>query len=525
MGRTKPEPYVIKRLVAATVFVAVAIVVLTRGLKLSNQNIDTTLLRISFPYSMPANAYEPSRIHLAPEYIFLENTFSPLVEMSPMGQVEAGVAERFYWVGNSIHFVIRKSLKTISGIPITSADAAFSLKRLMLMPENTHGDFKDLICGSSDFKKMDDICAGIQTTAEELILSTTNAGRTFLLPMLVAADFSIIPRSSVDPHSFKIINYRETSGPYFVSMDDLAGHIRLTANPAHYHYSKSIPQNIELVPASTTDRLGSIAEFESHKIDFITTVDLARADEIISYSKNSEDSVLHKTLNIRSFILKFTERGLRELTRQQRISIGNAARSALVSEFAGKDGFEASKQFFPSFGDGALNEDELKNVAASLSSSGSAGDLPKLKMSLVRLGDVSRFVIALQKGLPEVEIKEGSKNPEFLKYSDISDMPHMSIIGPDTGFQEDIGLITYSLNAGYFGMTKQEREAWLLSYMGVENKFERLDLLKRAQISALEAPIIVPLLTAPYAALARKPWKIELSQLYANNQLWLLHKN
>ena len=44
-------------------------------------------LRIAFPYAKPARAYEPARIELAPEYIFLENIYSPLVEMSAKGEI------------------------------------------------------------------------------------------------------------------------------------------------------------------------------------------------------------------------------------------------------------------------------------------------------------------------------------------------------------------------------------------------------------------------------------------------------
>lgn len=148
-----------------------------------------------------------------------------------------------------------------------------------------------------------------------------------------------------------------------------------------------------------------------------------------------------------------------------------------------------------------------------------------LTMTLVRLGDTSKFIAAIKEVLPQVEAKEAANAPAFVKYASISDMPHMVITGPDTGFLEDIGLISYSLNAGFFGLTREERRQWLRRYMDVQSKDERLGLLRSLHESALGEPIMVPLLVAPYAALARKPWKVGLSQLYANNQLWLIQAN
>jgi len=40
----------------------------------------TMNLRVAFPAKNPVEQYEPTRILLAPEYIFLETIYSPLVE-------------------------------------------------------------------------------------------------------------------------------------------------------------------------------------------------------------------------------------------------------------------------------------------------------------------------------------------------------------------------------------------------------------------------------------------------------------
>ncbi len=480
------------------------------------------VLRVAFPYAKPASAYEPAQIHLAPEYIFLENIYSPLVEMSARdGQVEGGVAKNYYWKDNELHLVIRDDFKTVTGLLITVKDAEFSLKRLLAMPGNTHGNFKELICGSQELKSIEDRCDGIRVERDELILKTTNAGKTFLLPMLAAIDFAVIPLASVDPVTLKIIDFKNTSGPYYVAKDNESGKIELRANPNHFRYSLKMPQIIELVPTDPKKPHGSLEDFQANRVDFITTVDAARADDVIAFSRHHADATLHTTMNIRSFILMFSERGLKELSREDRFAIGRKIQASFVQSFAGRDGYEKSKQFFPMFSEGSLEPDVIRKIESSFSSNAAAPP-QNLKMTMVRLGDFAKFIAAVKTVFPEFEITDAPKNPNFLKYDSMDAMPHMAITGPDAGFREDIGLITYSLNAGYFGMTVAERKTWLERYMNEQDRPRRLEMLKALHEKALGEAVIIPLLVAPYAALARKPWKIGLSQLFANNQLWLI---
>jgi ABC-type oligopeptide transport system substrate-binding subunit len=501
---------------------------LVGGLIMSQVNATeskTDNLRVAFPYAQSAGAYDPAKIHLAPEYIFLENTFSSLVEMNPeTGQVESGIAETYRWVGTALHLKIRDNLKTVDGLKITAADAEFSLKRLLSLPGNTHGDFQELICGVKEGQSVEDYCDGIQVIGNELILKTTQAGKTFLLPMLVTADFSIIPKSSVDPVTMKIVDFRNTSGPYYVSKDSATGEIELKANPNHYHYSKAMPQEVNLVPTDRNNPHASVEDFKNGRFDFITTIDAARADDVIAFSRTQADAVLHTTMNIRSFILLFSQRGQDELSPAVRFAIGQKIREALTKKFAGTNGIEASKQFFPVFGEAALSKDKIEKIDELFKT---PTEIPhiKLKITLIRLGDTSKFIEAIKSVLPDAEVTEAPKNPNFIKYDKTDDMPHMAITGPDTGFQEDIGLITYSLNAGYFGMDKEGRRQWLKAYMDTPDKSKRIEKLKELHEKTLRAPITIPLLIAPYAAIMRKPWKGGLSQLFANTHLWLIRKD
>lgn len=489
----------------------------------SDKTADAGVLRVAFPYAQPAKTYEPTKIYLGPQYIFLQNTFSPLVEMSPKdAEITGGVAEEFNWVGSDLHLKIRHDLKTAGGVPITAEDVVLSLKRLIILSGNTHGNFKDLVCPGAELKTLSENCAGI-SYKDNVVTLKAGAKKSFLLPMLTAIDFAIIPKGSIEPKSLAIINYKETSGPYFVEQDSEQGHLVLKANPFHYKYSKNIPQSIHLVPTTEKSEDTSLKAFADNKVDMITTIDSSNPEDVMTFAREHNNSNLHVTMNIRSYILIFTERGLKELTPLQRLSIGKKVRAAFRSVNETKPGYEKSEQFFPSFGDGALKEADLQDLRTQ-DTSISDGHVPDLKMTLIRLGDSKSLVEAFKKQISNVEVTEGKNAPAFSVYKNKDAMPHMFIGGPDTSFTEDISLISYTVGAGFFGMSKAEQTQWLKKYSSINEKEERMVMLRRKHKEAILNGTLVPLMVSPYVALVRKPWTLELSQFFADSPLWLVKR-
>lgn len=487
-------------------------------MKHTNERRDLSL-RVAFPYDKPVSFYEPTNIHLAPEYFFLEYIYSPIVEIGKEGELAPAIAESFEWKGDDLHLKIRDDLMTISGTKITADDVVFSLKRLLVKTGNTHGDFRTLVCGENPFSSVDDSCPGIIQHGNVIVLKAGKR-KTFLLPMLAAIDFAIIPRTSVDPKTLQIINYKETSGPYFVADDDGRGNIVLKANPKHFHYSPKMPQTVYLAPTDPKDMTASLSAFKAGKIDFITTIDAARPERVIDFSREVSNAKLHTTMNIRSFVLAFSKRGLAELSPEQRVLIGKKVKEAFLSGFKDASGYQESFQFFPSFADGGLSKEDVAVLHNRQQKAD--GSLPKkLKLVVVRLGDKEKFVNMFKDVLPGVEIEVGTP-PEFTKYEKPEDMPQMFLAGPDTGFLEDIGLISYSLSSGLFGMTKPEREKWLSDYMLVTSKEERLEKLRGLHKQVLTEPVIIPLMVAPYVALIKDDWALDFPQYYGNSPLWLI---
>ncbi len=475
-------------------------------------------LRVAFPVKLKAAAYEPTNINLDHEYIFLENVFSPLVEISKDGSIESGVAEKMDWIGDELKLTIRKTLKTASGKQITPDDVVFSLKRLLVLSGNTHGNFKDIVCPGVNLKTVEDDCPGIRKDQDSVYLNAKGR-KSFLMPMLGAIDFAVIPRSSVDPKTLKIVDFSETSGPYWLEKEDESGEATLKLNPHHYFASKDVAEKIVFVPTDTTKPESSLKDLEEGRVDHLTTIDASKADKIIRFAQKHPDFESHVTMKIRSLFIVFTERGRKELSSDERRYIGDKMKTVFSSIYAEIPGFEQRAEFFPSLGEGGLTQAQREKLE-SMRELKKAEPKKHFKIGIIKRTGYEEWANPIAAALPQAECYKETNVPDFKKYDRPDDVPHAWIASTDTGFMEDISLISYSLNAGLLGLSKEQRSKWLADYMATDDKGSRINKLKELHYQALAEPAIVPLIASPYAALARKPWKIELSDLYANNQLW-----
>lgn len=496
----------------------VALALFGAGVVYMNLKSSERTLRVAFPVKLKASAYEPTNISLDHEYIFLENIFSPLVEISKDGSIEPGVAEKMDWIGNELKLTIRKNLKTASGKPITPDDVVFSLKRLLVLSGNTHGNFKDIVCPGVNLKSVDDACPGIRQDSESVYLNAKGR-KSFLLPMLGAIDFAVIPKTSVDPKTLKIINFAETSGPYWLAQEDESGGAILKLNLHHYFAAKDVAEKIILVSTDTNKPESSLKDLEEGRVDHLTTVDAAKADKLILFAQKHSDFDSHITMKIRSHFIAFTERGLKELTASERRYIGEQMKQVFLRIYSDIPGFEQRAEFFPSLGEGGLTETQRAKLE-SLREMERVEPKKHFKIGIIKRTGYEEWANPISKALPQAECYKETNVPDFKKYEKPEDIPHAWIASTDTGFMEDISLISYSLNAGLLGLLKEQRSKWLADYMATDDKALRISKLKELHFQALAEPAIVPLVASPYAALVRKPWKFELSELYANNQLW-----
>jgi len=502
------------------ILLLIAISLLGGSFVMNYKKTQNSTLRVAFPADFKAQHYEPTNISIDYEYIFLENIYSTLVEVDTKGTIVPGLAERVFWEGDELHFKLKNNIKTASGKPITIDDVVFSLKRLLILSGNTHGNFKDLVCSGEELKSINQDCSGIKASGDTLILISPNR-KSFLLPMLAAIDFAIIPKASVNPETLAIENYQETSGPYFVAADDEKGNIKLKLNPFHYHATNDIATEIQLIPFTSKSSSESLKALSEGRVDLLTTVDTARADEQIKFVNEHPEFTSHITQKIRSHLLVFTEKGFNSLSLEERRYIASKVRNAFQEIYGKSPGFEPREEFFPSLGEGGLTKEQLTQME-KLNLLQEQRPNKKFRLGLIRRGGIEPWANPINKNLPEAECYFENNAPDLKKNLTIEETPDAFIVSTDTGFMEDISLISYSLNAGLLGLSKKERDAWLADYMATEDKNLRLTKLKELHFNSLSQLWIAPLMASPYSATIRKPWAFNLSDLYANNQLWLI---
>jgi len=465
-----------------------------------------------------ASDFDPVKIHFAPEYLFLENIYSPLVEYSPDGKLVSGVAESFIWAGSEAHFKIRDDLFTVDGYKITAYDVEKSLKRLFILGTNTHGNLKDAVCGNFDLKDINGYCPGMEVRDNgRLFVLKFPKKNPSLFQMLTAIDFAVIPSIAIDDKTLKIKDYRNTSGPYYVEGDG----INLKANCRHYHYSKLMPQEIVYVYPEPGEDYDPIKAFSENRHDHITTIGNV-SSMILSYARQHTGVNFHSTYPFRLDLLSFTVKGRKRFDEKERFEIGGLVRKVIMPRYLIREGYETAEQILPVFGEGTLSVEqisELKNKTASFKPP------EKIDNKMIAWNFPLQCVPELKKHFPNTEFIMGPGIPVFVDYKKegVAE-PDFYFSITDMSFQEDINLISYSLNMDLFKVSGNEARNWMKKYMETEDKAARIKMLNKMQYETLMEGDVFPLVFSPYAAIVRKPWKFGLSKYYANDPLWRIYR-
>lgn len=480
-------------------------------------------LQVSFPgRDLDIETYDTAYIKTAHQYILLENIYSPLIEKDTRGNIISGVAEKFYWSGTDLIFEIRKDLKTAGGQIIGAKDVYTSFLRLFILNPNSHQFIKDILCGKKELRSIYEKCSHFFVEKNKIIIKAQTK-KPFLLLLLNAASFSIIPQKSLDKN-LKIINYHETSGPYYFEKKLENERLIFKANINHYRYDKEMPQRLEFIPSQNKTTGDIINELKNKKLDLILTINNMHPDHLMQLSQKDMNYNLHQTMKIRNFSLVFTDRGLQSLSLEERFYLGGRVRKHFRKFFSGKLGFEITGQFIQGFGHGSLSVDGLKEIQAKYQNKQDINLNKKIYINLFRLGTKINYSKILKNSYANIHIGRGFPSVDK---KDEESYPHAIISGVDTGqfFSEDIDFISYIVNAGYFGMTQNGRSKWLRDYIKIDSKNKRLKKLQELHFKALSAPVIVPMVASSYVALTRKEWSLNLSNFYANHQIWRMRRN
>lgn len=471
----------------------------------------------TIPVKLDINGLDPSKIELAEEYTLLEHLYSPLIELNDKGELTSGIASKFEWIGTNAEFTIRNDITLKNGDKISPEDVVASIKRLMILNQNSHGKISSLLCPERHLKTLEEDCSRITIDQNKVIFKLDKVA-PFLFKLLASIDYAIIPKKSLDQKTLKIKDYKNSTGPYQLeSVDEDA--ITLTINRDHYHYSKLAPQKIKYV----VPKGKSLDLLKNGNIDIITTDDITSEPEELVNAAISNSFNIHKTLPIETNVLVFTTSGINKMSSERRLKVGKAIRKAFAAKISKNEISETSYQFFPALGDGALSEkqEELAlNKYKELDISKEDGHGVILSVPQSRIEFLKKVILPI---LPKLKLIETKRYPDI--YDNSGEFGDMVIVRTDTGFLEEISLISYSMNFGFFGLDKTQNLAWIENYMRIEDKNTRLKQLKDLHLKALLEPIMVPLYNTSYVVLSNKKWSINFSQLYSNSQLWRLRKN
>ena len=476
-------------------------------------------LKVAFTGQKRVDSYDPAHIRFAPEYFLLESLYSTLIERPDDGGGSIpSVAKEYYWKGNDLHFVIREDLTTIDGHSITIDDVLFSLKRLIILSENTHGDFKNLICPDAELKSVEEDCPRMVKKGNTLILKM-DAQWDFLIPMLAAIDFAIIPRRSVDPKTLKITDYRNTSGPYYVKKDEGKGNILLCANPQHFHFHKDMAEQIALIPTAGMNQKKVLNLFNANEINCVSALSMISFNELKNIDRSNVH--IHETIPIRMKLAYITEKGKRRLPLEKRLAFAKLLQQSFHAYYADKEGYENSKQFFLPFGqDGPVLDEKMESVDTEIVRLGEdifLGIYESKENGLEALSKIAKT------GMPKLNTAQAKGLPAFTNLSD-EDTPDYIIVKTDSGHPGNLNLLSYTMNSGLFGLSKEEGKAWLKDYMKAVDKKERDKKLKKMELDSLLQGWMVPLFSTPYITITKKPWEAQLSNFYPNSPLWKIRR-
>ncbi|MGK5084248.1 ABC transporter substrate-binding protein [Bdellovibrionota bacterium FG-1] len=476
-------------------------------------------VRIGFNSTTSVTEFDPTRIRLVSEAVVLDNLFSPLIRTADDGSIFPDAAEKYFWDGNELHFVMRSDLKTVDGDPITAEDAEVTFKRLLIDRDNAHGDLQTFLCPNAKIKSIHDRCEGMRVEGNHFILKVLKAEyRPFLMQMLINMDFGIIPRIALDQSTPlpKIKNYRKTSGPYYVEKEDHPGAFVLRANPHHWLSKTGIPEILEFHPFELPEQ--ALEALAKGQVDYVSGVHTEGTKEITEMRKNP-DLRFFDTQPIKKFIVATTRDRLKNFSAEERQAVFELFRKAYFKEFEGTD-WKPSLEFFPVFGEGGLTPEQRKAFDEWREK---ASKTPIHRPFTLATG--KRRIKMLRKlfqNEPLVQVVEVKTAAPFLRPEE---RPDFYVTPIDTGFFESINLVSYNIKAQKFDLSPEEGRVWLGKYMSLPEKEQRLAMLRELHLDALKKGLIGVIAESPYTHITRKPFRYDGGKYFAGSELWPIRQD
>lgn len=478
-----------------------------------------TTVKLATPYRLSTERMDPSKIPDLNAYQYMASMYSRLFYLDDQNKISNMAADAISWQGSTLKIKIKK-WKTVDGYEISAKDVAFSLKRLFILDSNSHGFVKDLICPNIKLSSPFEDCPGIEFQDNELHLTVVDPSKkNFLLSLLTSADYSIIPMPCVDVSrpEFPIIDFRNTSGPYYANEKFPNFIDSLNWNHNFFWDSDKRAKYIELVVFGDAEA-ASKAIIEN-EIDIIPKNFFFPYKLFKDLKKNSNIKV-SETYPIEQVRVYLMNHFVEQISVEERL-MAMLEIEDLLKEMGYFDiDCKNAKTLFPTILSGDLTSDQLSEIE----------DLRKrIREKLTKLSKRSKpyksvFWALGQNGLPKsvrgklVELVERSELPE--KNLPTDDYP-FRVLPVDAPFYEDISLLAYEFASSHFGMNSDEGRKWISDYMEIVSQDDRVPVLREFHYSVLTRGLAHPICARPYYVIHNQMWKDQTPKLMASSPWWM----
>jgi hypothetical protein len=479
----------------------------------SNDKVET--LKIGTQYNKSIYFLDTANIASIEEYELLRNLFGRLVEYNEHQQLIPDVSETFYWENDYLVFTFSNK-KTSLGDLITAKDAYYSLKRILFLKKSGHGDLRELLCPNHHLNNINDDCPGIKYEDNKLFLKPHSKKlEPYLLSYLESVDFSIIPFKSFDFNSdkIKIINYINTTGPFYLIEDHPEGEWKWASNKNNNKFDLNMPQTIKFISSSIQK---AYDDLNNQKIDLIPTY-------LSSMWNGTAENILNNkqmfnsyfSLPLKVLMVCFTPESLKNFTKEQRFY----AAKIVAEEFRPKITMSQSKdtvEFFQFLSDGSLDKNQVEEIKSKRQSQ----IIPEFKKP-IKFSVSSNAFLDLEKQFAkykEIEVVDNKVSAYLLPLKDRLDM---YIVSSDSAWTENLALLGHNLS-NIFHLPNMNTDEWLKNYIQIDDYQTRILKLRELHFSLLNQGVIYPIIVNPYIALANKKWKINFYNYTAGSQFWTI---
>jgi MarR-like DNA-binding transcriptional regulator SgrR of sgrS sRNA len=478
------------------------------ALKLGDSSMTPRPLKITLPYNQPQFNLDPSRIGFAYEGLLLDNLYGRLVRFNGKGEIIADLADDFFWNGDHFEFLLSGQRKTSRGEPITAKDAELSLKRILYLKQNSHGQLDQFLCRQKSLKSLREDCSGIQVVGNLLkLFPKPNVDRGVFLSILAGIDFSILPSHVIDLNDpRRILDYSHTTGPYYLALQN-DDQLYFKPNPNSPLVEKTSIQDWILYRGKmieSTFDLGS-------KFDLVTSASFLME----AVTQRAGDRSYFETAPLSLEALVFTKQGQQSLSQGERAFVTEELRQILRGVID-PDNFP-SYQMFPPDAFGRLSDSDETSYKNLLGSK-------KQPRQLVRVGFPKSVFERLSPHIQSLR----DKNIDLLVSDSLGIEENTAKIDAmytvtDSAVQEDVALFSYNFTFFLYGVSRSEGEKWLSSYIA-STRLQRAKLVEDFHRRILSEFKVAPLFFSRYRMAGVSD--LDLSRLDPNSastHFWKIH--